>query len=92
MTPAVADPWALLELAHWCEQRQATSPKGSASCHESPQTQRPPRRDPPPPPPPSWSNLPDPQREQLLRVLNRMLSDRLAADRVVVKGGDDESR
>ena len=45
----------------------------------------------PPPGTPSWLELPDDQRVQLLRVLGRMLTDRLSDGEAVDKEGDHES-
>jgi hypothetical protein len=50
----------------------------------------PPRRTNQPPRAPLWPDLPDEQRLQLLRVLNRMLTYRLADDEAGVEEGDHE--
>jgi hypothetical protein len=50
---------------------------------------RAPPRPTPPPRPPVWADLTDEQKAHLLRLLNRMLTDRLAAEPANV-GGDHE--
>jgi hypothetical protein len=47
---------------------------------------------PPSPRPPIWADLSDDRKEQLLRVLNRMLTDRLAAGGRKPTEGDHDPR
>jgi hypothetical protein len=88
---AVADPWALLELARWCDRQGGTHPK---EVHHVPIPSRPrppPRRANLRPWAPNWPELPDDQRLQLLRVLGRMLTYRLSDGETVDEEGDHES-
>ena len=68
---------ALLELARWCQARLA-SHGGTAPCPDPRLPQSPPPLTiPRPPPAPVWAELPLPRREELLRILGRMLAERL---------------
>jgi hypothetical protein len=70
--------------------KEARIPK---EAHHAPIPSRPrppPRRTNPRPWAPSWLELPDDQRLQLLRVLGRMLTDRLSDDETAGEEGDHE--
>jgi hypothetical protein len=70
-------PWALLELAHWC-QGQLQANGGTAPCPDPCPTLYPPRlTNPPIAAIPQWNSLPPKQREELLRILARMLTEQL---------------
>ncbi len=81
-TAVTACPWALLELAHFCQEFR-TRTGGAAPCPIDP-SRSPPRLT--PPPEPRWQDLPTRQREELLRHLGRMLADRLAAPGTPAEG------